>query len=239
MKNRILIVDDERLARLELRSMLGEFADAEVVADTGSISGALMALRKHEIDVIFLDIQLHGETGFDLFDRTRVVPHVVFVTAYDSHAIRAFEVNALDYLLKPVPPERLARAMTRIQAGIPAQKDTANKLAYSDRIYLDLGGKPTFVPLQQIELIRAAGDYTQVVTCDGRTGLVLKTLQEWNTRLPANHFVRIHRSTIVNLNFIQDIQRRKNRTCHIYMKNQTQPLVNSRRFAKRLKERFS
>lgn len=232
------LVDDERLARRDLRTLLADQPEIEVVGEAGSLAEAMMGIQQTRPGVIFLDIQLHGETGFSLFDQMNVTQHVVFVTAHDEYAMRAFEVNALDYLLKPVSPERLAETLRRLSEENPVGAGEAPILRYDDRLFVRLGGHPKLLSLSKVVCIRASGDYSEVHVDTGKTALVLRSMKEWEEQLPENHFVRIHRSTIVNVNYIERIDTQYNNTSKVYVKHLPEPLVESRRYRSRLKKRF-
>ncbi|HMV51687.1 MAG TPA: LytTR family DNA-binding domain-containing protein [Blastocatellia bacterium] len=239
---RAIIVDDERLARRELRSLLAEHPCIEIAGEAESVNQALEVARAIEPDVIFLDIkmpgQMPGASGFDLVEQLDVTCRVIFVTAYDAYALRAFEVNALDYLLKPINPDRLAAALARLTANEPAPAQAARKLDYTDRLFLEIGERAQFLKLDRIVCLRAAGDYSELVTTDGKTSLVLKSLKEWEERLPEKHFARIHRSTIVNLEYVERIEGWFNRAYQIYLRQLPEPLPVSRRYAAQLKQKF-
>ena len=164
----------------------------------------------------------------------------IFVTAFDAYAIRAFEVNALDYLLKPVNPERLKRTVEKLfEADLPNRAETAARpLEYDDRLFLSLGGRSIFLKINSISHIVAAGDYSEVFTSDKQKHLVEKPLREWEARLPEKHFVRIHRTAIVNLESIERVESWFNRSYQIYLQNNREPLTVSRRYAAKLKEKF-
>ncbi|HXG67689.1 MAG TPA: LytTR family DNA-binding domain-containing protein [Blastocatellia bacterium] len=235
---RAIIVDDERLARKELRSLLAEHAGVEVVGEADSVARAVEIIRAEGPDVVFLDIQMPGETGFTLLEKIEPAFKIIFVTAYDAYAIRAFEVNALDYLLKPINPERLAHAIERLREGAPARPVGAHKLEYEDRLFLEVDERSRFVKVSAIEFISAAGDYSEIFTADGQKSLVLKSLKEWEERLPEKYFARIHRSTIINLEYVERVESWFNRSYRIYLRNIAEPFVMSRRYAARLKLRF-
>jgi two-component system, LytTR family, response regulator len=239
---RAIIVDDERLARRELRSMLDAYSEIEIAGEADSVGKALELIWKVKPDVVFLDIQMPGETGFELLEKVDVAFKTIFVTAFDAHAIRAFEVNALDYLLKPINPERLARAIHRLNAQGEATSSSssspARKLEYEDRLFIEAGERSVFLKLSQIKCICGAGDYTEVYTADGKRTLVLKPLKEWEERLPEKYFSRIHRSTIINLEFVEKMENWFNRSYRIYLRQTSEPFVMSRRYAARLKLRF-
>jgi two-component system, LytTR family, response regulator len=233
-----LIVDDERLARQELRTLLALHPEVEVRGEAASVDEAARQLAREQPDVIFLDIQMPGESGFDLFARAQVAARVVFVTAHDDHALRAFEVNALDYLLKPVAPARLAAAIARLREDAGAERP-ARRLEYGDFVFLPVDGRSRFLRVNQIVSIAAAGDATVVSTADGLRGRVPRSLRSWEERLPPKQFVRIHREALVNLQFVERIEEWSHEAYQVHLRGQPSPLTLSRRYAARLKARFS
>lgn len=235
------IVDDERLARLELRSLLAEHPEIHVVGEADSIQAAVALIAETAPDVVFLDIQMPGESGFDLFERTKAAFQTVFVTAHNQHALRAFEVNALDYLLKPIHPDRLAETVHRlVEEGKENETEPSRprKLEYDDRLFLGSAGRFSFLKIGTIRFISGAGEYSQVVTTDGKTVLTEKPLREWEERLPEKFFMRIHRQTVVNLDCVTHIEQGVGGTLLLFVSGQSEPLAVSRRGAAKLKERF-
>jgi two-component system, LytTR family, response regulator len=239
MKLTAIIVDDERLARKELRSLLSEFAEISIIGEAETLTEAVELIHKNKPDVVFLDIQLSNENGFDLLEKVEKTFKLIFVTAFDSFAIRAFEINALDYLLKPVNPERLAKTLERLLEDEDDSKLPLRKLEYEDRLFLELGERSKFLKVSSIKYISADGDYTQIFTNEGNKHLVGKSLREWEDRLPEKYFVRIHRSTVVNIEFIEKVERWFNRTNQIYLRGITEPFTISRRYSVAIKERFN
>lgn len=233
-----LIVDDERLARKELRSLLAEHAIIEVIGEAENVEQALALIPTIEPDVVFLDIQMPGESGFNLLEKIEPTFKIIFVTAFDAYAIRAFEVNALDYLLKPINPTRLAQAIERLSASDHLSEQPVRKLEYDDRLFVESGERSRFLKIASIVYISAADDYSEVITDDGQKSLVLKSLREWEERLPEKHFTRIHRSAIVNLEYVEKIEGWFNRSYRIYLHNVAEPLMMSRRYAVKLKSKF-
>jgi two-component system LytT family response regulator len=231
-----IVVDDERLARQELSSLLAEHPEVAVVGEAGSVASAAALIRLEDPDVVFLDIQLAGESGFDLLAQTDEDQHIIFVTAYEEHAVRAFEVNAIDYLLKPVTADRLKEAVARLGKFGRAESGKPSSLTYQDRLFLRIDGRVTFLPLHSIKYITAARDYSDVHTDRGEQQLVQKSLREWERRLPSSHFLRIHRSTIVNLEFIERTEPWSNYSSLVYVREVEEPLVMSRRYAAKAKE---
>jgi len=233
-----ILVDDERLARKELRSMLAEHGTVEVIGEAENVEQAIKLISANEPDIVFLDIQMPGESGFNLLERVAPAFKVIFVTAFDAYAIRAFEVNALDYLLKPMKPERLAQALDRLATSESTPSLPARRLEYEDRLFIEADNHSRFVKVSDIVFISAAGDYSEIVTRDGPKVLVLKPLKEWEERLPENHFTRIHRSRIINLEYVERVESWFNRSYRIHLQRIKEPLVMSRRYAARLKAKF-
>ena len=233
-----ILVDDERLARKELRSMLAEHEIINVVGEAETVAQAAELVHAKNPDVLFLDIQLPGETGFDLLEKITPACKIIFVTAFDAYAIRAFEVNALDYLLKPINPARLAQAIERLTTHEPAPAPTVRALEYEDRLFIEVDERSRLLKVSDIIVISAMGDYSQILSCDGQKSLVLKSLKDWEERLPAKHFTRIHRSTIVNLEYVERVESWFNRSYRIHIRQIPEPLVMSRRYAARFKTTF-
>jgi two-component system, LytTR family, response regulator len=234
-----VIIDDERLARSELRLLLAEFAEISIVGEAANLTEAVDLIRKSAPDVVFLDIQLSRENGFDLLEKVEKNFKLIFVTAFDEFAIRAFEINAIDYLLKPVEPERLAKTLERLFETEEKREPAGRKLDYEDHLFIEIGERSRFLKVRSIKYICADGDYTHVFTDDGKKHLVTKPLKEWEDRLPEKHFVRIHRSTIVNLEFIEKVETWFSRSYQIYLRDIKEPLTVSRRYASQLKTKFS
>ena len=231
-----LIVDDERLARVNLRKLLLPHPEIGVAGEASSCEGALDLINLYNPQLIFLDIQLSGETGFDLLEKIDNTIKIIFVTAYDEYAIRAFEVNAIDYLLKPVNPERLKVAIDRVVTRQKARATEKKSYVYSDSIYVHLNNYASrFIKISSISFIEPVGNYSKIVTIEGKHCLVLKTLKQWQEELPDNNFVRIHRSSIVNIEHVDHFEKKSNTHHRAYLKNYPEPLEVSRRYAKNLK----
>jgi len=233
-----LIIDDERLARKDMISLLSVHENITVCGEADDVPSAVKAIEKLNPDVIFLDIQMPGDSGFDLLEKTDVDAHIIFVTAYDEYAIRAFEVNALDYLLKPVNPDRLAKALEKLEFQEQDLPERIRKLNYDDRLFLMVGRHFKFLKVDTILGVSAAGDYSEVLTSDGNKGLTHKSMKEWEARLPAQYFIRVHRSTIINMEFVERIEEWFNYSFRVYLKGVEEPFVISRRYAAKLKEKL-
>lgn len=230
---RVLIVDDERLARVALRSLLNERDDVQIVGEADSVQSARDQLRALRPDVIFLDVQMPGGSGFELFTQELPVK-VVFCTAYEQYAIRAFEVNALDYLVKPVSPEGIDRALRRLVAH--SGPEFGEPLARDDAVALRGTNGLRFVSVRDLLYIQAADDYSDVHLVDGTSFLLNISLRSWESRLPATDFVRIHRSSLVNLSHLQHVRLQANRW-HVSLRG-GHSLPVSRRMVSGLKKRL-
>jgi len=237
-KYRAIIVDDQRLARKDLRSLLSEYENIEIVGEADSVPSAVTLINEISPDLIFLDIQMPGESGFDLFNKIDLKAQVIFVTAFDEYAIRAFEVDAIDYLLKPVNPERLRNSIERLVQEETTAVTPRHKLNYEDTMFLLMNTHPRFIKVKTIVYIKAAKDYSELVTSEGKKGLVQKSMAEWEQRLPESYFARIHRSIIINLEYIVRIEEWFSNSYRIYLKGIETPLEMSRRYAVRMKERL-
>jgi len=233
-----LVIDDERLARKGLIELLKVHKDIEVVGEADDVPSAIESISLIQPDVIFLDIQMPGLDGFALLERIDENPKVVFVTAFDEFAIRAFEVNALDYLMKPVSAVRLAQTVQRLHSKSARKADYLRILDYGDRLFLQVDSRIRFVKVNSIVTIVAQGDYSHITTTEGPLGLVLKSMKEWEYRLPTQHFIRVHRSAIVNIDCIEKVDKWFNNSFRIQLRGVSEPVEMSRRYASRLRDQF-
>jgi two-component system, LytTR family, response regulator len=202
-----LLVDDERLARSELRRLLQAHPEVSVVGEAANADEAAARLAELDVDVLFLDVQMPGASGFDLLERLDSVPLLIFTTAYDEYAVRAFEVNAFDYLLKPIRPERLAAALERTRrtwAELRSASAAGRTRRVSDRVFVRDGERCWIIPLADIALCEAQGNYTRVHFGTNRP-LLRTSLQALEARLDPAVFFRVSRSHIVNLRFIEEM----------------------------------
>ena len=191
-----LIVDDERLARLELRRLLAAHPEVEIVGEARNAEEALELAPNLAPDVLFLDIQMPGMTGFDLLERLEDVPQVIFTTAYDAYALKAFEVNALDYLLKPIAPARLEAALAKVLIA-PRQERL-------ERVFVRDGERCCIVRLPDIFLLESEGNYTRVWFANERP-LIRRSLNTLEEQLDAAVFFRASRKQMINLKWIEKV----------------------------------
>jgi two-component system, LytTR family, response regulator len=209
---RAIIIDDERLARAELRKLLQEFPEIEVIDEATNVDEGVSKIENQNPDLIFLDIQMPGKTGFDLLAELDRAPQVIFTTAYDEYALKAFEVNALDYLLKPIEPKRLADAVHKLNnQDIPAQANgfgpdvNRELLTENDQVFVKDGERCWFVKLSEIRLFESVGNYAKVFFGNNKP-LILKSLNALEERLDPKVFFRANRKHIVNLRLIDKIE---------------------------------
>ncbi|MFT3885204.1 MAG: LytTR family DNA-binding domain-containing protein [Flavobacteriales bacterium] len=198
-----LIVDDERLARKELAGLLERYDHIEVVGEAANADEAEQHIAGSKPDLLFLDINMPGRDGFQLLEALDHTPHVIFVTAYDEHAVHAFQVNALDYLVKPIDPVRLEAAVSKL----PRTSDVAQReqLQADDRIFLKDGEKCWFVTLKDVRLFESEGNYVRVRFGDQKP-LVLRSLNNLEKRLDPHLFFRANRKHIINLKWVEKIE---------------------------------
>ena len=242
---RAVIVDDEPMARLGLCRMLAGFQEIEICGEAETVEQADQLIRETEAEVVFLDIELFSESGFDLVPRLDKDVAVIFVTAFNQYAIRAFEVNALDYLLKPVNAKRLGESIHRLldrAAQAPPLPDP-KQLRLDDLIMVRNSTIQRMLPLGQVCVIRAKGDYTILCFVDGYKGTVWRRLNNWEQILPEQPFARIHRSMIVNLDHIQSCATVSGNRLQLQLTGLAQPCFVSRRLTPHirmmLRDRFS
>lgn len=207
-----IIIDDERLARTELRKLLLEFPELEIVDEASNANEGLQKIEAHHPDLIFLDIQMPGKTGFDMLSELDHAPQVIFTTAYDEYALKAFEVNALDYLLKPVEPKRLGDAVEKIKrngSGGVSEKmihsEPSTVLGEKDQVFVKDGERCWFVKLSEVRLFESVGNYAKVFFGNNKP-LILKSLNALEERLDDKIFFRANRKHIVNLRMIEKIE---------------------------------
>jgi two-component system, LytTR family, response regulator len=234
-----IIIDDERLARQELKSLLSSYKEIEVVAECTNAEEAKSMIHDMKPDVIFLDIQMPGKNGFELLEEISVLPEVVFVTAYDDYAIRAFEVNALDYLLKPVQTSRLAETVRKIlnKEEKHDRKTALPQLSDSDQVFVKDGEKCWFVKLSDIRLFESEGNYVRVYF-DKNKPLILKSLNNLDERLNPRTFFRASRKHIINLKWVESIENWFNGGLMVKLRG-GESVEISRRQAAKLKDMMS
>lgn len=210
MAIKAIIIDDERLARNELKKLLQDYGDIEVIDEATNVDEGIEKIETLNPDLIFLDIQMPGKTGFDLLAEVEKAPKVIFTTAYDEYAIKAFEVNALDYLLKPIEPKRLSDAIQKLHAELFKENVgiagvNRGPLTEYDQVFVKDGERCWFVKLGEIRLFESVGNYAKVFFGTNKP-LILKSLNALEERLDDRMFFRANRKHIINLRWIEKIE---------------------------------
>lgn len=238
MTLRVLIVDDTRLARQELRTLLRDIPGVDCVGEADDVPAAREAIERLRPDVVLLDIQMPSGTGFDLLEQLDATPRIVFTTAYDQYAVRGFEANALDYLLKPVQADRLAAAIEKARAGAPAPESPPREvLRADDPIFLRDGERCWFVQLGQVSRIEVDGNYA-TVHFRGEKAMLGRSLATLEARLDPALFFRANRNTLVNLRMVAAVDLAVGDGYTLTLKDGAEVDV-SRRQARELRERLA
>ena len=236
-----IIIDDERLARQELKTLLASYPEIQIVGEANNAETAIESIKQLNPDVIFLDIQMPGKNGFELLEEISGVPEVVFVTAYDEYAIRAFEVNALDYLLKPVQSNRLAETVKKIlnkeNTEKSETKEQTQPLNDNDQVFVKDGEKCWFVKLSDVRLFESEGNYVRIYF-DKNRPLILRSLNNLDERLNNRTFFRASRKHIINLKWVESIESWFNGGLMVKLRGGEQVEI-SRRQAAKLKDMMS
>jgi len=237
---RALVVDDSRLARNELKRLLKEFDTIEVIGEAANAEEAKEKIESEKPDLIFLDIQMPGKTGFELLEELEMIPDVIFTTAYDEYALKAFEYNALDYLQKPVQADRLAGAISKVaerREKKRASSDEHDYMTANDQVFVKDGERCWFVQLSEVRLFEVDGNYTKVIFEEHKP-MIPRTLNYLETRLDPKTFFRANRQQIINLKWVEKIEPWFSGSIKIYMKGGHEVDV-SRRQTQRFKELMS
>jgi two-component system LytT family response regulator len=233
-----IIIDDERLARQELKTLLSIHKEIEIIAECQDANSAKEKINELKPDIIFCDIQMPGKSGLELVEEISATVDVVFITAHDEHAIKAFEVNAFDYLLKPVQPERLAETIKKLSVKDSANRpDNTSPLTDRDTVFIKDGDKCWLIKLEEIRLFESEGNYVRVYF-DTFRPLILRSLNSVETRLNEKQFFRASRRHMINLSYVSSIEPWFNGGLNVKMKDGKEIEI-SRRQAVRLKDLMS
>jgi two-component system LytT family response regulator len=234
-----IIVDDERLARNELKKLLSEFPEIDIIDEAVNVQEALEKIEEHKPQLLFLDIQMPGnKTGFDLLEQLDYAPKVVFTTAYNEFAIKAFEYNALDYLLKPIDHRRLHDAIQKVKKNIEIEiQNNKGLLGEDDQVFVKDGERCWFVKLGEVRLFESVGNYAKVFFGNNKP-LILKSLNALEERLDPKVFFRANRKHIINLQMIDKIDTQFNGGLKVTLKG-GEEIEISRRQAVKFKDSMS
>ncbi len=204
MNIRTILIDDEKLARQELRFLLKEFQNIEIIDEAENADDGIKKINELQPDLIFLDINMPGKTGFEMLQEIEHVPAVIFATAYDQYAIKAFEANALDYLLKPIREERLSKAIVKVIAELKTATDNKQVASADRKVFIKDGEKCYFVNIADIFLVESVGNYARLYF-ENQSPLLHKSLNQLEEKMPGSVFFRVNRQQIININYIKDI----------------------------------
>lgn len=230
-----LIIDDERLARKELMKLLEEHPSIEIVGEAMNAEEAIQMVNELNPDLLFLDIQMPGKTGFQLLEELDAVPFVVFTTAYDEFALKAFEVNALDYLLKPIQADRLSETVSKIldkeKSKSAAVRNADKKLGLNDQVFVKDGDRCWFVSLNNVRMFESDGNYIKVYF-DNNRPMIHKSLNALDEKLDERAFFRASRKHIINLSWVEGIEQWFNGGLMVKLKGGDKVEVSRRQAAK-------
>jgi two-component system, LytTR family, response regulator len=235
---RVAVVDDEHLARQATRHLLAAHPDLELIAEADSIEGALSMIRQDKPDGIFLDVRLPGGTGFDLLGALDAPPKIVMVTAHGKHAVQAFEVDVVDYLLKPVPPARFAQAVQRLQVACARGPEASPAPAFLLDDYLCLRTPQQIVTVRAKDVLalRAEGDFTHILVKNSPPLMVCLPLGHYQSLLPSPPFVRLDRSLIINLRTPLRLRSQSRDAAALILEGADQEILLGRTARQRLQE---
>ena len=235
-----IIIDDERLARKELTSLLAQYKKIEIIDEAANADEALIKINEKRPNLIFLDIQMPGKTGFDLLEELDYIPEVIFTTAYDEYALKAFEVNALDYLLKPIEDDRLRDSIDKVAEKIEIDEASVSSdgiLTENDQVFVKDGEKCWFITLKDVRYFESVGNYVKV-HFDSNRPMILKSLNNLEKKLDSKTFFRANRKHIINLRWIQKSESWFNGGLLVTV-NGEETIEISRRQAAKLKDMMS
>ena len=241
-----IVIDDERLAREELKNVLSDFPEIKIIGEAQNGDEGIERIIELKPDLIFLDISMPGMSGFEMLKRLEEIPYVIFVTAYDEYALKAFEVDALDYIMKPVDPERVGEAIDKLKSKEVHDFESESshrlgrkerQLTITDRVFIKDGEKCYFVSLSEVRMLESDGNYVKVYFGTSRP-LILRSLNSFEERLDPEFFFRANRKFIVNMEWIENIENWFNGGLQVELKSGDKIEI-SRRQAIRFKEMLS
>ncbi len=243
-KIRSVVVDDVDMMRATLKKVLDNFPNIEIVGEASDYESAREVINETQPDLVFLDIDLNGLTSIDLLNEITCNPKIIFITSHPDFAIKAFEINAVDYIMKPISSERLKKAIDRVTELNEEQQVSSTFEESEDRfkpdqiILLNFDSKLNFIKIRDINYIEAFGNYTKVFMNDGKLSITYNSIKNWDNRLPEDVFIQIHRSTIVNLLSVVKIEKWTNDTGRLFLKGMEKPFEISRSYFFQIKKKY-
>ncbi len=243
MKNiRAVLVDDVEMMRITLKKVLEQFPHIELVGEASSFEQAKDVINTLQPDLLLLDIDLNGLTSIDLLGEINCAPKIIFITSHENFAVKAFELNAVDYILKPISASRISKAIERITSSVAETEalatDSDEKFQSDQIILLNFDNKMNFIKIKDINYIEAYGNYTKVFMTDGKLSITYNSIKNWDAKLPSDVFIQIHRSTVVNLLNVLKIEKWTNDTGRLYLKGMEKPFEISRSYFFQIKKKY-
>ncbi len=237
-----VLIDDVESMRMVLKKLLSNFEKIEIVGEASNFEDAQVLINEQQPDLLFLDIDLNGLTSIDLLNKINYKPMVIFITSHGDFAIKAFELDAVDYLLKPISMDRLTKSIEKLTNKWDETENwnTDEDLTFGadNVILLGFDNKLAFVRINEINYIEAYGNYTKVYLTDGRLSVTYNSIKNWDVRLPKELFIQIHRSTIINLQNVVKIEKWANDTGRLYLKGIDKPFEVSRNYFFQIKKKY-
>ncbi|MEI6508191.1 MAG: LytTR family DNA-binding domain-containing protein [Bacteroidota bacterium] len=237
-----IIIEDDTSSLVLLKEFLKDFSYVEVIGEAKTIKEAEELVKNNNNpDLLFLDIDLHGVNALDIVKYLKPQTKILFITAHPEFAVKAFEYNTIDYIIKPISFDRLKNALSRV-GGIEhdekAEKETTGRFAIGNMVLMNINGELKFIKIKEINFIEAKGNYTTISMQDGTSFSTYGLIKVWEDKLPIDDFFRIHRSTIVNLNNIAKIEKGTYDTGIMYLNGVSQPFEISRNYFSQMKGKF-
>lgn len=240
---RAVLIDDVEVMRITLKKVLEQFPHINIIGEASSFDEAKEVVNRLKPDLLFLDIDLNGLISIDLLEELNCTPKIIFITSHENFAIKAFEMNAIDFIIKPISAKRIANAIERVSLPSVAINDNnlneGEERFQSDQIILlNFDNKMNFIKIKDINYIEAYGNYTKINMLDGKLSITYNSIKNWENKLPLDIFIQIHRSTVVNLINVLKIEKWTNDTGRLYIKNVDKPFEISRSYFFQIKKKY-